>query len=145
MSVSILTCFPAQFVHFPVQPASDRLQSPSIVLCESHTTLHSVSCGPSTCVPHSAVPGPPDALYAALASPPPTPWSFPALRTWSPLPVPFFQQTVSSSPAEITGTSRRELCFLSWRRKLYVQSPFCMRQNPSLLRSSGTFFHQPSP
>lgn len=145
MSVSILTRFPAQFVCFPVQPGSDRLQSPSIVLCKSRTTAHSVSSGPSTCIPHSAVPGPPDALYAALASPPPTPRSFPPLRTPSPLPAPFFQQTVSSSPAEITGTSRRELCFLSWHQKLYVQSPFCMRQNPSLLRSSGTFFHQPSP
>ncbi|KAI4582179.1 hypothetical protein MJG53_009704 [Ovis ammon polii x Ovis aries] len=87
MSVSILTRFPAQFVPFPVQPGSDHLQSPSIVLCESHTTLRSVSSGPSICMlcSRGVVPGPPDALYAALATPPPTPRSFPPLRTRSPL------------------------------------------------------------
>lgn len=145
MSVSILTRFPAQFVCFPVQPGSDRLQSPSIVLCKSHTTVHSVSSGPSICIPHSAVPGAQTPYMQPWPAPRPLHGpshpSEPQARSRPP----FFQQTVSSSPAEITGTSRRELCFLSWHQKLYVQSPFCMRQNPCLLRSSGTFFHQPSP
>lgn len=91
----ILTRFPVQFVCFPVQPGSDHLQSPShgMVLCERHTVAHSVSTGPITCVPRGrgALPSPPDAFNAAQASPPPTPQSFPPLRTHSR--PPFFQQS----------------------------------------------------
>ena len=91
----ILTHFPVQFVCFPVQPGSDHLQSPShgIVLCERHPAAHSVSTGPSTCVPRGrgALPGPPEAFNTAQASPPPTPQSLPPLRTHSQLP--FFQQS----------------------------------------------------